>query len=106
MLDDYHEILEHVMLVVADAFDAPRRRENVNIKSALKKLKSEMTRNLERLAVLKRHAEGNGAGMKGNEELWNRVNRAIDITGGVLDGADEGLSRIADREAKEAKEAR
>ena len=101
MLEDYYKILEHVMIVVGEAFDEPRRRENINIKKALQHLKSEMPRNLDKLATLKRRAEE-----KKKEELWNRVNSAIDISDGVRDGADEGLSRIARREAEEAKDPR
>jgi len=94
MLDDYCEILEHVMVVVGEAFDEPRRRENVNIKKALKTLKAEMERDRERLGALKRLAEE-----RRDEGLWNRVNRALDVTAGVLDGAGEGLARLAAREA-------
>ncbi|MDR1728507.1 MAG: hypothetical protein LBT74_11400 [Acidobacteriota bacterium] len=97
MLDDYREILEHVMIVVGEAFDEPRRRENVNIKRALKNLKSEMLRDKARLETLKGLAVE-----RRREELRERVNRALDVTGGVLDGADEGLARIAEREAREA----
>ena len=101
MLEDYYQILEHVMIVVDEAFDEPRRRENINIKKALQNLKSAMSRNLGRLAALKRQAEG-----KKKEELWNRINSAIDITDGIRDGADEGLSRIARQEAEDAKDPR
>jgi len=96
MLDDYYKILDRVMLVVGDAFESPRRRENINIKKALQALKSESDANLKLLSTLMKFAEE-----KDEEELWNSVNRAIDITGGVLDGADEGLSIIAEREKEE-----
>jgi hypothetical protein len=98
MLDDYYNIMERVMLVVGDAFDSPRRRENVNIKKALTKLKSESSDNLKKLSTLKKLAEE-----KRKKELWDRVNRAIDITGGVLDGAVEGLALLAEREKREEK---
>ena len=96
MLDDYYKIMERVMLVVGDAFESPRARENVNIKKALQTLKSESADNIKRLSALIKLAEE-----KRKEELWNSVNRAIDITGGVLDGAEEGLSILAERERQE-----
>jgi len=96
MLDDYYRIMERVMLVVDDAFEFPRRRENINIKKALQTLKSESSDNLKRLSALMKLTEE-----KRKEELRNRVNRAIDITGGVLDGAEEGLSILAERERQE-----
>ena len=96
MLDDYYEIMERIMLVVGDAFESPRRRENINIKKALQTLKSESSGNLKRLSTLMKLAEE-----KRKEGLWNRVNRAIAITGGVLDGAEEGLSILAERERAE-----
>ena len=96
MLDDYYKIMDRVMLVVGDAFESPRRRENINIKKALQTLKSESSANLKRLSALMKLAEE-----KDEEELWNSVNKALDITGGVLDGADEGLSILAEREKEE-----
>jgi hypothetical protein len=96
MLDDYYKIMERVMLVVGDAFESPRRRENINIKKALQTLKSESSGNLKRLSALMKLAEE-----KRKEEVWDKVNRAIDITGGVLDGAEEGLSILAERERQE-----
>ena len=96
MLEDYYKIMDRIMLVVGDAFESPRSRENINIKKALQTLKSESSGNLKRLAELMKLAEE-----KQNEELWNRVNSAIDITRGVLDGAEEGLSILAEREREE-----
>ena len=97
MLDDYLRIMERVMLIVGDAFESPRRRENVDIKKALKTLKSEGAGNLKRLSALKKLAEE-----KLKKDLLNRVSRAINITEGILDGAEEGLSLLAERERKEA----
>ena len=96
MLDDYYNIMDRIMLVVGDAFESPRLRENINIKKALQTLKSESSGNLKKLTELMKLAEE-----KQNEELWNRVNSAIDITGGVIDGADEGLSILTMREREE-----
>ena len=97
MLDDYFKISERVMLIVDDAFESPRRRENINIKKALNTLKSESRNNLKKLTALRKLSEE-----KRMESLWDYVNRAIDITEGLLDGAEEGLSIIAERERKEA----
>jgi len=96
MLEDYYKIMDRIMLVVGDAFESPRSRENINIKKALQALKSESSGNLKKLAGLMKLAEE-----KQNEELWNRVNSAIDITRGVLDGAEEGLSILAEREREQ-----
>ena len=101
MLDDYYKIIERVMLVVGDAFEFPRYRENINIKKALQTLKSECSGNLKKLSALKKLAED-----KQNEELWNGVNRAIAITGGMRDGAEEGLSILAEREREEVRRSR
>ena len=97
MLDDYYKISEHVMLIVDDAFESQRRRENINIKKALNTLQSESRDNLKKLTALRKLSEE-----KRREELWDRIDRAIDITVGLMDGAKEGLSIIAERERKEA----
>ena len=96
MLDDYFIIMDRVMLIVGDAFESPRARENVNIKRALNLLKSKSPDNLKRLSILKNLAEE-----KQKNGLWNRINRAIDITNDVLDGAEEGLAILAEREKEE-----
>ena len=96
MLDDYYKIMDRVMLVVGDAFESPRRRENINIKKALQTLKSESSGNLKILSALMKLTEE-----KRKAELWSSVNRAIAITGGVLDGAEEGLSILVERERQE-----
>jgi len=96
MLDDYCKIAERVMLIVGDAFDSPRRRENINIKKALTTLKSASADNLKKLYAL-----GKLADEKRREKLCDLVNRAIDITGGLLEGAEEGLSILAEREREQ-----
>ena len=96
MFEDYYKIMERVMLVVGDAFESPRQRENINIKKALQTLKSESADNIKRLSALIKLVEE-----KRKEELRNCVNMAIDITEGVLDGAVEGLSILAERERHE-----
>jgi len=96
MLDDYYKIMDRIMFVVSEAFESPHNRENINIKKALQTLKSETSGNLKKMTELMKFAEE-----KQNEELWNGVNSAIDITKGVLAGADEGLSILSEREKKE-----
>jgi hypothetical protein len=96
MLDDYYKIMDRLILIIDDAFGSPRRRENINIKRALNTLKSESSGNLKRLLALMKLAEE-----KKKEDLRNRVGRAVYITGGILDGADEGLSQLAEREKEE-----
>ena len=93
MLDDYCKIIDNVMLVVGDAFESPRRKENTNIKKALQTLKSESSGNLKKLAVLKNFSEE-----KRKKELLNRVNQAIEVTEDLLDGAEEGLAKLSGRE--------
>jgi hypothetical protein len=99
MLDDYCKIAERVMLIVGDAFESPRRRENINIKKALNTLKSASLDNLKKLSALEKLSEE-----KREEKLWILVNRAADITGGLLDGAEEGLSILAEREREMERE--
>ena len=89
------------MLIVDDAFESPRRRENINIKKALNTLKSESADNIKKLSALRKLSEE-----KQKERLWDLVNRAIYITGGLLEGAEEGLSILAERERKEAERRR
>jgi len=96
MMDDYYKIMDRIMLVTGDAFESPRLRENINIKKALQTLKSESSGNLKKLAKLMQLAEE-----KQNKEIWDSVNSAIEITRGVLDGADKGLSILAEREREE-----
>ena len=98
MLDDYYNILDRVMLIVGDAFESPYRRENIDIKKALNTLKSSGSDNLKQLSALKKIAEE-----KQRNEFWNRVNLAIDITAGLLEGAEEGLSILTERERNEAR---
>lgn len=95
MLDAYYQIIKSVMSNVGDAFENPNPRREGNISKALKSLKSETERSLKELVILKRIAEE-----KKKEELWNLINEAIAITNGAHEGAEEGLSRLSEKNSK------
>jgi hypothetical protein len=87
MLDGYYRILNSVMLNLEDAYQkAGPYRTRVGI--ALKSLKESTENALKDLEILKKMAEE-----KKKEELWNLVNKAIDITNGAHEGAVLGLSK-------------
>ncbi len=88
MLEGYCEIMKSVMMNLDQAYQKPRSGERENLGKALKNLKDSSERAQKNLAILKRMAED-----KKDEETWNLVNKAIDITGGALEGARLGLSR-------------
>jgi hypothetical protein len=87
LLDAYYRILRSVMINLDDAFQKPAGDRNKIVK-ALKNLKESSDKSLKRLAVLKKIAEE-----KQKQDLWNRVNEAIEVTSGARDGAELGLSR-------------
>ncbi len=87
MLEGYYQILRSVMLNLDDAVQKPRGdRETMG--KALKSLKESTEKAEKSLAILKKMAED-----KRLEEVWNQVNKAIDITRGAHEGAELGLSR-------------
>ena len=111
MLDGYYRILESAMMNLEDAANmdgASLQRERVLLSEdcgyncgsrapkpnreligkALKLLKSETEKDAGELEILKKTAEE-----KQREELWNLINKAIDITSGAHDGAEYGLSK-------------
>jgi hypothetical protein len=88
MLEGYYRILKSVMLNLDDAFQKPRG-EKQNLNKTLKNLKDTTEKAGKALAVLKKMAED-----KRLEEVWNLVNKDIDITGGAHEGAELGLSNI------------
>jgi histone H3/H4 len=61
-------------------------------------LKTATEKALVQLGILKRIAEE-----KKKEELWNLVNKAIDVTNGAHEGAESGITKDADAKAKKAK---
>ncbi len=88
MLEGYYRILQSVMYNLDEAFQNPASgREKV--RKALKDLKKTTEHTARELEILKRLAEE-----KQKEELWNRINQAIEITSGALDGAESGLTRL------------
>jgi len=89
LLDGYYRILRSVMLNLDEAYQRPGANRQ-KIRGALKDLKKATEKAAKDLEVLKKLAEE-----KRKEELWDLVNRAIDITGGANEGAESGLSRLA-----------
>jgi hypothetical protein len=87
MLDGYYRILKSVMANL-DAAYQQRIRDQKRIERALKTLKSATETMGPKLEALKKMAEA-----KKKEELWNRINQAIDITRGAHEGAENGLSK-------------
>lgn len=88
MLEGYYRILQSVMYNLDEAFQTPgSSREQV--RKALNALKKTTEYAVKELEILKRLAEE-----KQKEELWNRINQAIEITQGALDGAESGLTRL------------
>ena len=87
MLDGYYRIMRSVMFNMDEAFQkgGPDRER---LGKALKTLKGATENAGKELEVLKKIAEE-----KQKEELWNLVNKAIDITNGAHEGAEYGLSK-------------
>lgn len=87
MIDGYYQIVRSVMLNLDDAFQKPSG-DREKLGKALKNLKDTMERAPKSLEILKKMAEE-----KQQEELWNLINKAIDITVGAREGAELGLSQ-------------
>jgi len=94
MLDGYYRILGSVMLNVDDAFQKPGPNQQ-KVVAALKSLKKSTEKALGDLEILKKIAEE-----KRKEELWNLVNKSIDITNAAHEGAEFGLSKESSPPAK------
>jgi hypothetical protein len=92
MVDGYYKIIRSVMLNLDGAAQNPLTDQEGFIK-ALKQLKESTEKAAKDLIILKKVAED-----KRLEELWNAVNRAIDITEGAHDGALLGLSKEPEKE--------
>jgi len=88
MLEGYYRIFKSVMLIVDDAFQKPMT-DKQNLGKALKSLKDTTERAGKELAALKKTAED-----KRLEDVWNLVNKDIDITAGASEGAQQGLSSL------------
>jgi hypothetical protein len=87
LLDAYYRILKSVMFNLDDAAQTPGNDLSY-VKGALKTLKKTTENAAKELGVLKRIAEE-----QKKENLWNLVNKAMDITDGSHEGAEYGLSK-------------
>jgi hypothetical protein len=97
MLEGYFRIIKSVMMNL----DEVAEKEGPNkalLGKTLKMLKSSTEKNSGQLQVLRKIAEE-----KRKEELWNRVNSAIDITNGAHEGAEYGLTKHPAPAEKEKK---
>jgi len=88
MLDGYYHILRSTMFSLDDAYKNPDTRVRSKVQHALKTLKGSTEKALVQLDILKKIAEE-----KKDEKLWDLVNKAIDITQGAHEGAEQGLSK-------------
>ena len=98
MLAGYYRILESVMLNLEDAYQKNDAMERGKVQKALKTLKGGTESALTQLEILKKIAEE-----KDKEELWNLVQKAIDISKGAHEGAESGISKEPDPADKKSK---
>jgi hypothetical protein len=91
MLSGYYRIFESVMINLEDAYQKSDPLEKDKVQKSLKTLKRATESALPQLEILKKIAEE-----KDKEELWNLVNKAIDITKGAHEGAESGISKEPD----------
>jgi len=99
LLDGYYRILRSVMFTLDEAFQKPGS-DRAKLRSALKRLKKHTEQAAKDLEVLKKLSEE-----RQKEELWNLVNKAIDINSGAYEGAESGLSLMpAPESEKKTKE--
>lgn len=91
MLDGYYRILESVMINLEDAYQKADRIEKPKVQKALKNLKQSTESAINQLEILKKIAEE-----KDKEQLWNLVNKAIDISKGAHEGAVSGITEEPD----------
>ncbi len=89
MLDGYSQILDSVMTNLDAAYQNPRTDAD-DLRKALTSLKDGTEKAEKPLAALKKLAEE-----KNKEELWNLINKALDLTSGAHDGAVSGLATIS-----------
>lgn len=94
MVDGYYSILKSVMLNLDGAYQEPAPDLN-KIKGGLKSLRKATEKAGKQLEILRRIAEE-----KRKEELWNLVNKAMDITEGAHEGAVYGLEKLSDESDK------
>jgi hypothetical protein len=94
MLGGYYRILKSVMFNIDDAFQKPGADAKKLVK-ALNNLKKTTERCGKELKILKKMAEE-----AKKEELWNLINKAIDITSAAFEGAELGLAKLPAAKAK------
>jgi hypothetical protein len=87
MVDGYYRILRAVMMNLDDASSRPGV-DPEKMKAALKILKSTTEGATRQLEALKKTAEG-----LRREELWNLVNKAIEINNGAREGAASAIKK-------------
>ncbi len=87
MIDGYYRIMKSVMANLDEAYQRPDS-DKAKLGKALKNVKDTTEWAGKILVSLKKTAED-----KKDEDLWNAVNRAIDITGGLHDGVELGLQK-------------
>ncbi len=87
MIDGYCRIMKSVMANLDEAYERPDS-DRAKLGKALKNVKDTTEWAGKILVSLKKTAED-----KKDEDLWNSVNQAIDITGGVHDGVELGLQK-------------
>jgi hypothetical protein len=85
-IDAYCQIFKTVMINLDAIAEQPHTRENPG--KALKVLKEGSEKNGKELEILKRYAED-----QKKEQLWNAVNRAIEMTADAKSGAEFGLTK-------------
>jgi len=88
MLEGYYRILRSVMFNVDEAFQKPAAA-GAKLGDALKHVKDSTEKGSKELQVLKKIVEE-----KKNEEAWNLIQKALEITEGARDGAETGLARF------------
>jgi hypothetical protein len=98
MVDGYYRIINSVMMNLDDAFRKSDKLGQKKVFSGLKALRSSTESSLKQLEILKKIAEE-----QKKEELWNAVNKAIDITNGAHEGAVEGLKKAPPEPDKKKK---
>jgi hypothetical protein len=97
MLGGYYRIFESIMMNLEDAHQKSDPLERSKVQRALKALKGATESDLKQLEILKKIAEE-----KDKEELWDLVNKAIDISSGAHKGAESGISKEPDPSEKKA----
>jgi hypothetical protein len=98
MVDGYYRIIQSVMSNLDDAYRKADKLGQKKVFSGLKALKSTTESSAKELEILKKIAEE-----QKKEELWNLVNKAIEITNGAHEGAVEALKKAPPEPDKKKK---